>query len=107
MKKITSTVKQQARRARALARFTFNESKFKADDSNGYKARKDQELAALKARVGTRTPQPDATLKFLDELNAGPQPSNLLARKIGDVAAAEFSAYQRLVADLPTIGELA
>ena len=52
MKKITNTVKQQARRARALARFTFNESKFKADDSNGYKARKDQELAALKARVG-------------------------------------------------------
>lgn len=52
MKKITHTTQQQARRARALARFTINASKLQADDANGYKSRKDQELAALQARVG-------------------------------------------------------
>ncbi len=52
MKKVNTSPRAQARRARALARFTLNESKFKADDANGYKARKDQELAALKQRLG-------------------------------------------------------
>ena len=50
MKKITSTVKQQARRQRALNRFHYDAVKETADST--YKARKDQELAALKTRLG-------------------------------------------------------
>ena len=52
MKKVNTSPRAQARRQRALARFTVNASKLEADDANGYKARKDQELAALKARLG-------------------------------------------------------
>jgi hypothetical protein len=52
MKKVNTSPRAQARRTRALARFTLNPSKLKADDASGYKARKDQELAALKQRLG-------------------------------------------------------
>jgi len=52
MKKITHTVRQQARRQRALARFSVsNPNKFEGDDLTKYVARKEQERAALVARV--------------------------------------------------------
>ena len=47
MKKINTTIKAQARRARALARFTVL-----AGGNEAYQARKAQELAALKSRLG-------------------------------------------------------
>lgn len=49
MKKITYTVKQQARRTRALARFIIKPERL--NDAE-YVARKEQELASLKARLG-------------------------------------------------------
>lgn len=49
MKKITHTVKQQARRARALARFSLSPGRL--DDAT-YATRKEVERAALKARLG-------------------------------------------------------
>lgn len=52
MKKVNTSPRAQARRQRALQRFTLNPSKLKADDANGYSARKAQELAALKQRLG-------------------------------------------------------
>lgn len=52
MKKVNTSPRAQARRKGAYERFAINPSKLKADDANGYKARKDQELAALKARLG-------------------------------------------------------
>lgn len=50
MKKITHTVKQQRRRQGALDRFRYDTTKEVSDPT--YKARKDQELAALKSRLG-------------------------------------------------------
>ncbi len=47
MKKINTSPKVQARRARALARFTVSPK-----DDPDYQARKAQELAALKSRLG-------------------------------------------------------
>lgn len=52
MKKVNTSVRAQARRQGAYERFALNASKLKADDANGYKARKATELAALKARLG-------------------------------------------------------
>lgn len=49
MKKITHTAKQQARRQRALARFTINPAR---RDDPDYVARKERELAALKSALG-------------------------------------------------------
>lgn len=49
MKKITFTLQQQERRARALARFTVNPGRL---DDASYVARKEAERAALKARLG-------------------------------------------------------
>lgn len=49
MKKITYTVKQQARRARALARFSVNPERLHDTE---YVARKEQERAALVTRLG-------------------------------------------------------
>jgi hypothetical protein len=51
MKKINTSLKAQARRARALARFVVN-----PEGDPAYQARKAQELAALKSRLNTRTP---------------------------------------------------
>ncbi len=48
MKKITHTVRQQARRQRALARFVINPERLHDPE---YVARKEQERAALVARV--------------------------------------------------------
>ena len=50
MKKITHTIKQQRRRQGALNRFRYDAVKETADPT--YKARKDQELAALKSQLG-------------------------------------------------------
>ena len=47
MKKINTSPQVQARRARALARFTV-----RADGNEAYQTRKAQELAALKSRLG-------------------------------------------------------
>ena len=47
MKKINPSLKAQARRQRALARFTVH-----PDGNDAYQARKAQELAALKSRLG-------------------------------------------------------
>ena len=47
MKKINTSPKAQARRARALARFTVH-----PEGTPEYQARKAQELAALKSRLG-------------------------------------------------------
>ena len=52
MKKVNTSPRAQARRARALARFSINPSKLKADDANGYNERKATELASLKSRLG-------------------------------------------------------
>ncbi len=49
MKKITHTVRQQARRTRALARFVISPERL---NDKEYVARKEQELAALKSRLG-------------------------------------------------------
>lgn len=49
MKKTTHTLKQQERRARALARFTMNPKRM---DDKEYVARKEQERAALTTRLG-------------------------------------------------------
>ncbi len=51
MKKVNMSVRAQARRKRALQRFTLIPSKLK-DDKNGYNERKHVELAALKSRLG-------------------------------------------------------
>lgn len=50
MKKITYTVKQQARRTRALARFAFDSAK---STDEGYMMRKLTEQAALHTRLGS------------------------------------------------------
>lgn len=47
--KITYTVKQQARRARALARFSINRERLHDAE---YVARKEQERVALQQRLG-------------------------------------------------------
>lgn len=52
MKKVNMSPRAQARRQRALQRFTLNPSKLKADDKSGYNERKAVELAALKSRLG-------------------------------------------------------
>lgn len=49
MKKITHTVKQQARRARALARFDLKPDRL---NDAAYVARKEVERAALRSRLG-------------------------------------------------------
>jgi hypothetical protein len=51
MKKIAHTPKQQARRTRALARFTIDPERL--DDAE-YVARKEQERTALKAHLGAQ-----------------------------------------------------
>jgi hypothetical protein len=50
MKKISHSVKKQARRAGALARFKMNPEPFLRKE--GYEARKLQELAALRTALG-------------------------------------------------------
>jgi len=49
MKKITHTVKQQARRQRALNRFSLDPTR---RDDAAYQARKEQELVALRSALG-------------------------------------------------------
>ena len=49
MKKITHTIKQQERRSRALSRFVISPERL---NDKEYVARKEQELAALKTRLG-------------------------------------------------------
>ena len=50
MKKINTSVKAQARRTRALTRFTVSAER--AQDDKGYAERKATELVALKSRLG-------------------------------------------------------
>ncbi len=49
MKKVTHTTQQQARRQRALNRFSINRDRLHDTE---YVARKEQELAALKSALG-------------------------------------------------------
>ena len=51
MKKVNTSPRAQARRARALARFSIN-SRHTPESNPGYNERKATELAALKSRLG-------------------------------------------------------